>query len=86
MLRKIQYRWKKNVDNVIRAAQQDACMQRPKDNPYRRGTPEHALYERTYERTVESLAEDVTPRQYSKWPPRRGAIRRSFNGHRYGRR
>lgn len=48
MIRKVPYRFTKNLDDPWRAGLCDATATRPNDNPYREGSAEHAIYEKAY--------------------------------------
>lgn len=83
MIRRVKYRWKKNLDDATLAAQQDACMCRPNDNPYRPGTAEHAVYDHAYYTTLKHLEPEEMARGYCRIPKRRGAIRKQYLSHRH---
>lgn len=58
MIQRKKHRYKKPLNDATRAAQCDAVMGRPNDNPYRKGTLEHEVYEQTYRETLNHLRPD----------------------------
>jgi len=66
VIRRVKHFFKKNTEDPQRAGQADAVMRRPKDNPYREGTAEHALYEHFYDRAQRELEPEDMERGYTK--------------------
>lgn len=66
MIRRVKHFFKKNTEDAERAALSDAVLRRPKDNPYRAGSPEHALYEHFFDKAQRALEPEDLERGFTK--------------------